>query len=736
MASDLQKRDLDHYEAWYTDKLWNLLPAIYRAEDSTDLERAGPLRELVARIGAQAAIVRRSIDRLWEDQSIETCDDWVIAYLGDLLATKLVASLDARGHRVDVAKTIYYRRRKGTVGLLEELATDVTGWHVRVVELFRRLARTRHLLDPAIGQPVVESDPLFALQRAQGLIGPRTRTGAGGIADLRNPFGASLTPSAFDELFHTADVRRGRGATGWQNIPRIGVFVWRLHSFPLDQVTPVRVKKCPNQMTFDPTGRDVPLFAVAAHTFGDQWVSPAPHQVPGPITRMLLATESLELTWRCASCGHQNLGADLVCANCGDPKDVTYLYRADRSDPPPSSLAVWRQAGPVYLLVPRDDITFDPRAWKPAQPTTKPWIDPERGRLVWQTAAPAAGSFLVSYQAGFSAEIGAGSYDRPIPDVPEGPAPPSLPPVRGGGGAFAAAIAGVARGTVTIEDSRTYDLVSAIGAVEGVVIRAAERQRPLLRPRRPRWRITGMGDATLVLDGLFLSGDVDLVLAGTFARVTLSCCTLDPGSWDAEHARWRRAVDGRRLSPSQIRIVGQVRELLLDRSIVGPIVTGKAGTIEYLTARECIIQSTRPAERAISLTSGEVALSRSTVLGIARVHRLDASECILRDVVDVDDRQHGCVRFSAWCEGSHLPRKYESVRLPQNADLFTSTELGQPAYAQLLATTSAQISEGAEDGSEMGAFWRERNAVKERSLLIKYQEYLPVGLQPVVIHVT
>ena len=36
----------------------------------------------------------------------------------------------------------------------------------------------------------------------------------------------------------------------------------------------------------------------------------------------------------------------------------------------------------------------------------------------------------------------------------------------------------------------------------------------------------------------------------------------------------------------------------------------------------------------------------------------------------------------------------------------------------------------------MGAFWRAHNAVKERSLLIKYQEYLPLGLEPVIVHVT
>ena len=39
-----------------------------------------------------------------------------IPYIGDLLATRLVSCLDARAQRLDVAKTIYYRRRAGTLG--------------------------------------------------------------------------------------------------------------------------------------------------------------------------------------------------------------------------------------------------------------------------------------------------------------------------------------------------------------------------------------------------------------------------------------------------------------------------------------------------------------------------------------------------------------------------------------------------------------------------------------------
>ena len=36
----------------------------------------------------------------------------------------------------------------------------------------------------------------------------------------------------------------------------------------------------------------------------------------------------------------------------------------------------------------------------------------------------------------------------------------------------------------------------------------------------------------------------------------------------------------------------------------------------------------------------------------------------------------------------------------------------------------------------MGAFARDLNPIKVRGLLIKYQEYMPAGLVPVLIYVT
>src|SRR5271154_1809652 len=94
----------DGYAAYYAQRLWALLPAIYRTDDSAPSEAPGPLQELLNRVSAQVAVVRRSLDRLWADQSIETCDDWVIPYIGDLLDTNLLANLDAAAQRLDVAQ--------------------------------------------------------------------------------------------------------------------------------------------------------------------------------------------------------------------------------------------------------------------------------------------------------------------------------------------------------------------------------------------------------------------------------------------------------------------------------------------------------------------------------------------------------------------------------------------------------------------------------------------------------
>lgn len=724
----------DLYDGYYAEKLWRLLPEVYRAADSANFERPGALREMVNRIAAQAAILRRSMDRMWDDQSIETCDDWVISYIGDLLATNLVSSLDARGQRLDVAKTIYYRRRKGTLGVLEEIAHDISGWDVRVVEFFRRLSRTRHSLDPELGLPsaAARPDDSRALQHAEGLIGAHTHTAIGGFADLRNVYGATRTQTAFDEFFHSADFRRGRGQVGWHNIPRLGVFAWRLRSFGVGETTPVEDADCPGQFTFDPTGRDIPLFAASSRPLGDTWVSPAEWQLPAPMDTPLLETFLTDLY-----VGY-------------DPTDgITLLLR---------SLGIFRKQGSFYDPVPVEQITADPRVKFQGF-----LVLPKQGRFVWRDANPPR-NLRVTYHYGFASTLGAGAYDRRAFGVKPTPLPGVEIKVRGGGNALVSPLAGVAPvGTVTVEDFLTYDAVSPLVNIRQVVLRADNGCRPLIRlplPPSNEWTLQGRkgatpseSDGTLTLEGLFISGG-DVVLTGDFDTVTLTCCTLDPGSWDATSGAFRQSADNRALIPSRLRVEGNVRRLVLDRCITGTIQIRDTSTVETLIVRDSIVQAVDPADNlAIRMRMGAVNLLRCTLLGAMTVHRLDATECIFHDVVDVEDQQHGCVRFSAWTEGSVLPRRYECVSIGSGARLFVSQEFGNPGFAQLQPGVDAEIlppvplpltpptvppsiQSGAQDGSEMGAFAREKNPIKERSLLIKYREYMPLGLTPVVIFVT
>ena len=814
--------DRDRYEKWYAESLWALMPAVYRASDSEVFDEKGPLRELIDRIGAQMAIVRRSIDQLWDDQSIETADDWVVPYLGDLVAANLVSPLDPRGQRLQVAKAIYYRRRAGTVGILEEAAFDVTGWEARVVEFFRNLGRTRHSLDLEIGRPADEHDPAAAaeLQRVQRLVGRFTGTPSGGWADLRNVYGATRAHSAFDEYAHTMDARRPLDRTGWYNIPRLGVFVWRLHALPeggdAERLLSTPVGNVAGCFTFDPTGREVPLFAGASRSsesYGAAWVSPDEWELPGPIDAPLFELD----------------------------RDVTpphlYSYLGTGGVIEMNSLGVFRTS--TLNLVPLGNVI----------------PDPPRGRFFVTDGGPPA-TLRVFYHYGSAGRIGAGVFDRLLVARRAGrtlaAAPGTDTAVTGGGTALGTALGSAAAvSTTTVEDSLTYTTVTDLANAADVTIRALHATRPCIRTApATEWRITGAGNALLRLEGIFLSG-ADLVLDGDFESVELSFSTLDPGSAADPSASgaFGTAIDGRSLTPSRIFIEGKVRKLTIASSITGPIRTRNQGQLELLQIDRSIVQAiptnrfdgtlptpldlepfaerlqarldplsvalsnaltpatrtaldaaeaagTYPpalgvtilaelnpqlgtlnlgvggvppaagpararfnervivrayrlalADETIALAVGEVKITRSTILGPAAVHRIDVSESILYDVVTVDDAQHGCVRFSAWSSGSILPRKYTSVEIRPRAELFTSTAFAQPGYGQLRRdadraaivaseTARSSIREGAENGSEMGAFYDEMNAVRERSLLLKLQELMPLGLIPAVVPVT
>ncbi len=67
----------DGYPQYYAEKLWSWVPEIYRTLDA-EPPANGVLRAMIELVAEEASILRRDIDRLWDDQSIELCDDWAI----------------------------------------------------------------------------------------------------------------------------------------------------------------------------------------------------------------------------------------------------------------------------------------------------------------------------------------------------------------------------------------------------------------------------------------------------------------------------------------------------------------------------------------------------------------------------------------------------------------------------------------------------------------------------------
>jgi hypothetical protein len=230
------------------DRLYDLLPAVYRQRDA---ENGYVLKALLRVIAEQVNVVEDDITQLYDNWFIETCQDWVVPYIGDLIGYRLVHEAGEPGDvatarglqrnrilipRRDVANTLRYRRRKGTLALLELLANDVAGWPARAVELYTLLGWTQHLNHQHLSR--------------------------GRTADLRDGDALDRIDGPFDTVAHTVDVHSvaSCNSKGCYNIPSIGVFVWRLKSYSVTQTPAYCLDESPHCYTFSALGNDTPLY--------------------------------------------------------------------------------------------------------------------------------------------------------------------------------------------------------------------------------------------------------------------------------------------------------------------------------------------------------------------------------------------------------------------------------------------------------------------------------------------
>ncbi len=344
------------------DQLFRLLPVVYQLRDA---EQGFPLRGLLRVITEQVDVVEADITQLYENWFIETSQDWVVPYIGDLIGYRQVHEAGEQGDsstpqgrllnkvlipRREIANTIRARRRRGTLALLEELADDIAGWPARVVEFFSLLGLSQALNHQQLAR--------------------------GHTASLRDSDVLDRLNGPFDELAHTVDVRRISSAIhpGRYNIPSVGVFVWRLRPYAVTETIANSLDERENSFTFSILGNDTPLYT-APQPETDPTSVAGELQVPAPIRRRAFDKQ----------------------------KDSYYG--------PGKSLCIYRRLGqavPVEQIVVANlrDWHYRPRPGFVA-------VDPESGRIVFPLREP-PDNLLVSYHYGFSADIGGGEYDRQL----------------------------------------------------------------------------------------------------------------------------------------------------------------------------------------------------------------------------------------------------------------------------------------------------------------------------------
>lgn len=733
-----------------TDRLYELLPAIYRMRDA---DQGEPLRALLQIVSEQVNLLEDDIAQLYDNWFIETCEDWVVPYLGDLIGYQTVheagepsPGTTLQGQlrnkilipRREVANTIRYRRRKGSLALLELLSHDIADWPARVVEFYQLLSQTQAL--------------------------NHLRLERGKTVDVRNVSAMALIDSAFDSQAHTVDIRRmnSRYSQGLYNIPSIGLFVWRLKSYPVS-LTPAYCLEAEGLhcFTFSVLGNDSPLYMLAKPE-SDPTDIATEHHLPVAVRRQFLKDNL-----------HHLYGADKCLTILkGKPKKEVPIEQIQIAD-----LSDWQ---------------YFPKRGKVA-------IDPELGRIVFPPGnCPKAGVW-VKYHYGFSDDIGGGEYTRPLIQAVE----PTLYQV-GKGGKYKGIQAALKQwrkdkpehALIEILDSGVYveqiniDFDSDHDADEGnftqlqsLQLRAADKQRPIIRLLD--WCTSGSDSLTVngdcvacfTLEGILLTGR-GMQIYGDLVELSIRHTTLVPGwsiaiNCDPEHSETSLEI----LSP---RVCVKIEHSILGVIQVNPVVKPLAEEAVYhsdddssaiaaqcqgigsdgrvdpirLCISDSIVDATATDDEAIGAPGCPVAhacltILRSTVFGQIHVHAIELAEnSLFNGGITVARRQKGCLRFCYVHPDSRTPRRYrcqpdlvikgagdelKKLEMLRIQPRFNSVRYGTPTYCQLSDCSADEIKRGADDESEMGVFHNLYQPQRIANLTVRLNEYLPARMDVGII---
>lgn len=707
-----------------SERLYGRLPLHLRRQDHAQGE---PLRALLGVIEEQLQALDDDIAGTYRDWFVETCDPDRLPYLADLLGIDGIRDVNARQRfslRSYVGRTIAFRRRKGTLGVIEDLARSTTGWPTRAVEMFQRLDTTQHL----------DHIRLHA---------PRT-------ADMREAHRMDLVDGPFGPEVHTAEVRTAEGADGRYNLPNIALFFWRVDEHPVvgslahsltDGTEPPDVTR----YTFDPAGRDVVLFN--RRNAEDEIAHLAEESdMPGPLRARALGEALAHV----------------------DPERAGAPYFSETR----RAFEVWvdgvrKTADELRIFTPYEtEPAVD--AWSEMLPPPDTvLIDPVRGRIVVhvEPGDPAPTEVRVAYHYGAPDWLGAGPYPRP--ELEDDLAARAEPDWQIGVSATIAPEPGVVVGTlqeavtawrnavtndgartgrILVMDSSTYvetlsGATSILVPADGHLVLAAagwdsrekgDLDADGLRPHiRGDLHVEGSAPGPdqqkgeIRLDGLQVEGSV-VVDPGDLGELHLHSCTVIP------------ELGGLRVEPhtgDPITTGNAELCVRLTASIVGDLDAPE--TVAQLVAERSVLG-------ALEVPGAKAQIDECTVLREVDVRVLSANNSLFLETVEVRQRQAGCLRYCYTPPTSRTPRRFrcqpdtavasapdtpEETTLRRVVPAFSSLVSHHPRYAQLRRLCPPEIREGAEGGSEMGVYHSLQHPTRVANLRLALDQYARVGLE-------
>jgi hypothetical protein len=269
----------------------------------------------------------------------------------------------------------------------------------------------------------------------------------------------------------------------------------------------------------------------------------------------------------------------------------------------------------------------------------------------------------------------------------------------------------------------------------------------------------------LLLDGLLVTGR-GIRVTGLVGRVEVRHCTLVPG--------WSIGEDCSPESEGEpsLDLADTLADVVVEHSITGFLRINDNeldGDPVGVTISDSVLDATENHLHAVSGPDGaparaRVTIARSTVLGRTCVHELNlAEDCLFAARLEVSRRGVGCVRYCYVPLGSRTPRRHHcqpdlglaavrdlveqhridaadapSAEAREEArlrPLIDSRRYGTPEYARLSLASAPEISRGAHDESEIGAFHDLFQPQREVNLRTRLEQYVPADMDVGVLHV-